>query len=177
MNEGDAEQGTPFARRQPGIGGGRIRQRLFCRQGDQGVERRIQPLDPPQEVLGELRAGNLPLAKAVGEFADRKVMQHPSRIAFNLLDHPRHHVQAGGHGRRVALVFLVVVGLRNRVGSQTLVLAIERMRHGQYALGVRARQLIDEVDDARQAAHIHRHLLRRDGQPRKVRDFFDVLTG
>jgi len=56
-------------------------------------------------------------------------------------------------------------------------LAFERMRHGLHAAGIGARQFIDEVDDARQAAHVHRHLLLGDGQPRKVCDFFDVLTG
>ena len=82
MNEGDAEQGTPLPRSKAGIGGGRIGQRLFGRQGDHGVERGIQALDPAEEVPGEFHARNLPLAKAVGELADGKVMQHRRRIAL-----------------------------------------------------------------------------------------------
>ncbi len=81
MNEGDAEQGAPFARRQPGIRRGSIDERLIARQRDECIERRVQALDPAQKVPGEFHAGNFPLAKAAGELADKKVMQHPSRIA------------------------------------------------------------------------------------------------
>jgi len=61
MNEGDAEQWAPLAGLEPGIGGLSVGERLFRRQGDEGVESGIQTLDPAQEVPGELHAGNLAL--------------------------------------------------------------------------------------------------------------------
>src|ERR1700749_3063778 len=70
---------------------------------------------------------------------------------FRFLDYPWDHVQPGCHRRRVSLVFLVVIGFGDLVGPQTLVLAIERMGHGQHAFRFGARQLIDKIDDAREA--------------------------
>ena len=75
------------------------------------------------------------------------------------------------------LVFLVVVGFRHHIGPQALALAIERVRHRLDAAGFDARQLGDEIDDARQAGDVDRHLLFGDRQAREVRDLFDVLTG
>src|SRR5208283_6067794 len=47
-----------------------------------------------------------------------------------LLDHSRYDVQTRRHRRCVALVLLVMVALRHSIGAQTLMLAVERVRHG-----------------------------------------------
>jgi hypothetical protein len=56
MNEGDAEQGTALAGGQPRIRSGGVGERLLRRHRNDGVQRRVKPLDSRQEVARELDA-------------------------------------------------------------------------------------------------------------------------
>ena len=59
MNEGDAEQWPPLAGGSPAIGRRRLAERLLGGQGDQGVQGRVQALDPAEEMPREFNARNL----------------------------------------------------------------------------------------------------------------------
>ncbi len=70
MNEGDAEQGTLFARGAAAIGRSGGLQRVLGREGDQRIQGGIQALDPGQKQARELNARNLPRIQTPAKLAD-----------------------------------------------------------------------------------------------------------
>jgi hypothetical protein len=58
MNERDAEQGSPIAGGSPAIGCRRFVKRVLGGEGDHGVQSRVQPLDPAEEMPRELDTRN-----------------------------------------------------------------------------------------------------------------------
>jgi len=124
MNEGDAEQGALLACGQTGVGRGRIQKRPLGRQGDECVQRRVQALDPTQEVPV---SSTLEIWRLAKRSASSPMRGYASlKNSTGLLDHPRYDVQPSGHGRCIDLVLLTVIALRHLVGSQARDLAVER---------------------------------------------------
>jgi hypothetical protein len=69
---------------QGGVGGIRGRPRTIGVQGHDGVDRGIQPLDPPQVRLEQLTCGDLPVAHHGGQLGggpEAQVVAHRSSLS------------------------------------------------------------------------------------------------
>ena len=70
----------------------------------------------------------------------------------------------------------MLVRLADLVGPQPLHLTRERMCHRLDVAGLDGRQLLDEVDDPRQAVDVRRHLRLCDLEAREPGDSFDLCA-
>src|ERR1700691_734052 len=178
MNERDAEQAPPLPGGEAPIGRPRGLEGLIGRQGDHGIQARVQALDPLQEMPGELDARDLFGSQTAGELADGKGVQHRRWTQLKgFLVYSRDAKRTGRPLGSVRLVALAMVRFRHDIRAQPEALALERMSQWLDVVRLHPRELIDEVDDARETGDVHRHLCFGDREPREARDLFDVLAG
>ena len=168
------------ARERPAAPGGERRDLLraaaasacVARHGNERVQRGLARLDAVEVQLRELDARKFLARSPAASSATVLVC----RLTCDLLDDLRHEIQTGFNLRRIRLVALVRVLLRDLIRAQALREARQRVRHRLDTLRLGTIQLAHEVENARQALLIDRNLGLVELEAREMRDVRDLLA-